>query len=115
VCSQAGLYSYSVGEFLLLLDGKTQLMALEEDEIRQIMFYVYILQCADGKHYVGYTADFRKRMIRHRRGEVNYTSSRLPVTVVVVIGVPDKYIAIRLEDYLKSGSGRAFARKHLLT
>lgn len=79
------------------------------------MFYVYILECADGRHYVGYTSDFKKRMLRHRRGEVKSTSRRLPVTVKVVIGVPDKYIALRLEDYLKSGSGRAFTLRHLLT
>ncbi len=78
------------------------------------MFYVYILQCADGKFYVGCTKDFKDRIARHRRGEVKYTSSRLPVDVKVVIAVRDQYNALRLEDYLKTGSGRAFTRKHLL-
>jgi putative endonuclease len=78
------------------------------------MYYVYILQCVDGKYYVGYTKNFGNRMARHRRGEVKFTSSRLPFDVMVVIGVPDQYIALRLEDYLKTGSGRAFTLKHLL-
>ena len=78
------------------------------------MYYVYILLCADNKYYVGYTGDFKDRMTRHKRGEVRYTSIRLPVKVKVVIAVPDQYIALRLEDYLKTGSGRAFAKLHLL-
>ena len=78
-----------------------------------MFFYVYILLCKDGKYYVGYTQDFEARMLRHQKGQVNYTRSRLPVEVVSVIAIPDKYIALRLENYLKTGSGRAFAKKHL--
>ena len=78
------------------------------------MFYVYILLCADGKYYVGCTRDFKERMDRHRRGEVQYTRPRLPVDVKAVIGVPNQYIALRLEDYLKTGSGRAFTLRHFL-
>ncbi|WP_460569427.1 GIY-YIG nuclease family protein [Flaviaesturariibacter terrae] len=78
------------------------------------MYYVYILRCADGTHYVGFTKDFKSRMARHRRGEVKYSSTRLPFEVVAVIALPDQYKALELEDYLKSGSGRAFARKHFL-
>jgi putative endonuclease len=77
-----------------------------------MMYYVYILRCADGKYYVGYTKNFKDRMVRHRRGEVKYTSSKLPFEVVTVIALPDKYKAIHLEDYLKSGSGKAFSLKH---
>lgn len=53
-------------------------------------------------------------MERHRRGEVKYTGSRLPIEIVTVIGLPDKYKAIQLEDYLKTGSGRAFTLKHFI-
>ena len=79
-----------------------------------VMYYVYILLCSDGKLYVGSTKDFKDRMARHRRGDVRYTRSRLPVVLKSVIAVPDQYIALRLEDYLKTGSGRAFTLKHLL-
>jgi len=78
------------------------------------MYYVYILRCSDGKHYVGYTKDFQDRMARHRRGEVKFTSSRLPFEIAAVVALPDKYRALKLEDYFKTGSGRAFALKHLL-
>ena len=49
--------------------------------ILRCMYYVYILLCADRKYYVGSTQDFKERMSRHRRGDVKYTSSRLPVDV----------------------------------
>ena len=78
------------------------------------MYYVYILLCADGKYYVGCTRDYKDRMSRHQRGEVNYTSTRLPVELKAIIALPDQYVALRLEDYLKTGSGRAFALRHLL-
>ena len=32
------------------------------------MFYVYVLIGADGKHYVGYTADLRRRLAEHNQG-----------------------------------------------
>jgi len=30
--------------------------------------YVYILQSADGRYYVGYTTDLKRRMKQHREG-----------------------------------------------
>ena len=85
----------------------------QSSELRCMLYYVYILKCADGKHYVRFTKDFKDRMARHRRGEVKYTSTRLLFEVKAIIAVPDQYVALKLEDYLKTGSGRAFASKHL--
>ena len=76
-----------------------------------MMHDVYILHCSDRKYYVVYTKDFKDRMARQMRGEVKYTSIRLPVAVVTVIAMPDNYKAMKLEDYLKTGSGRAFTLK----
>ena len=61
---------------------------------------------------MGYTKNFKARMARNRRGEVNFTSAKRPVEVVTVIAIPDQYKAIHLEDYLKTGSGSAFSLKH---
>ena len=47
---------------------------------------------------MGCTKNFKDRMARHRRGEVKYTSSKLPVEVVTVIALPDKYKAIQGKD-----------------
>jgi putative endonuclease len=75
---------------------------------------VYILVCADGMVYTGCTNNFESRLIRHSRGEVHFTSSRLPVTVLMNIIFYDKYKAFEFEKYLKSGYGRAFQKKHFL-
>ena len=77
------------------------------------MYYVYILWCADNKPYVGCTQDLRERFQRHEKGYVPATKSRLPVKLHAYFAFNDKYIAFNFEKYLKSGSGRAFMKKHL--
>jgi putative endonuclease len=47
------------------------------------MPYMYILQCVDGTFYTGSTWDLNRRLEQHNSGEgANYTSKRLPVTLV---------------------------------
>jgi putative endonuclease len=47
------------------------------------MNYVYILQCADGTYYTGWTTDLKKREEKHNSGKgAKYTRSRLPVKVI---------------------------------
>jgi putative endonuclease len=75
---------------------------------------VYILICSDEKIYTGCTNNFDDRLLRHSKGQVLYTRSRLPVTVVLTINFYDKYKAYKFEKYLKSGSGRAFLQRHFL-
>jgi putative endonuclease len=53
------------------------------------------------------------RISRHEKGNVTYTSSRLPLKVAHQSVFFDKYKAYEFEKYLKSGSGRAFAIKRL--
>ena len=77
------------------------------------MWTVYILKCADNTYYVGCTNDIEDRLKRHNRGEVHYTSSRLPVNIAHQSLFYDKYKAYEFEKYLKSGSGRAFSIKRL--
>jgi putative endonuclease len=77
------------------------------------MWIVYILKCNDNTYYLGCTGNMIDRLVRHRRGEVYYTSSRLPVEIASQSIFFDKYKAYEFEKYLKSGSGRAFAKKRL--
>ncbi len=74
---------------------------------------VYILKCSDNTYYVGCTGNMHERLIRHQKGEVKYTSSRLPVEIAHQSVFTDKYKAFEFEIYLKSGSGRTFAKKRL--
>lgn len=47
------------------------------------MNYTYILECADGTLYTGWTNDLDKRLAAHNSGKGGkYTRSRLPVTLV---------------------------------
>ena len=78
------------------------------------MWSVYLVRCKDGTIYTGCTNDLDGRMRRHSKGEINYTSSRLPVELVTYINFSNKYKAYNFEKYLKSGSGKAFAKKRFL-
>ena len=76
------------------------------------MYYVYILNCADSKQYTGCTLNLKERIERHQKGQVPATVKRLPVQLATYIAFKDKYTAFNFEKYLKSGSGRAFIKKH---
>ncbi|MFZ2190533.1 MAG: GIY-YIG nuclease family protein [Candidatus Magasanikiibacteriota bacterium] len=76
-----------------------------------MFFYVYLLKCKDG-YYTGCTSNLRERIKRHSMGQVPATSSRLPVSLISYFAFKNKYIAFEFERYLKSGSGRAFVKKH---
>ncbi len=75
------------------------------------MYYVYMLKCKDG-FYVGCTNDLKGRIKRHNAGYVDTTKSRLPVELENYFAFKDEKIAFKFEKYLKSGSGRAFTKKH---
>ena len=77
------------------------------------MWYVYILKCSDDSFYTGCTSDLEDRIKRHNKGQVHFTSDKIPVELVTYIAFSDKYKAFEFEKYLKSGSGRAFAAKRL--
>ena len=74
------------------------------------MEYTYILKCADGTYYTGHTLDLEERLRRHNKDENTYTKYRLPVELIFYAAFSEKYKAIAFEKYLKSGSGRAFAK-----
>lgn len=79
------------------------------------MTYVYILQSLQDleRYYVGVTADLRARLRRHNAGEVTHTSKYAPWAVKTYVAFSDETQARAFERYLKSPSGRAFAKKRL--
>jgi len=77
------------------------------------MYYVYSLKCKDG-YYLGCTDNLKDRIKRHQKGQVIATSKRLPINLMFYFAIEDKYKAFQFEKYLKSGSGRAFIKKHFL-
>lgn len=77
------------------------------------MKYVYILESLDSEHfYVGITDDLRARLAKHNAGEVPHTSKYGPWRIRTYFAFDDAARAAAVERYLKSGSGRAFAKKH---
>ncbi len=77
------------------------------------MYYIYSLKCKNG-YYVGCTDNLITRIKRHKKGYVSATANRLPIKLDFYFVTGDKYIAYNFEKYLKSGSGRAFIKKHLI-
>jgi putative endonuclease len=79
------------------------------------MFYVYLLRSESypNQTYVGFTEDLRKRITEHNSGKSIHTNKFRPWRVVSYVAFSDRAQAERFEKYLKSGSGRAFANKHL--
>ena len=76
---------------------------------------VFILRSdvASSRHYVGVTNDLRARLEWHNQGPCGHTLSHRPWSVVVSLEFPTEKEAVRFEKYWKSGSGRAFATRHL--
>ena len=78
------------------------------------MKYVYVLQSEDGDHfYVGISDDVNARLLVHNAGQVTHTVKHLPWRLRTYIAFADEGRAYAFERYLKSGSGRAFATRHL--
>ena len=78
------------------------------------MYYVYILRCSDKRFYIGCTDNLKDRMKRHKKGHVEATKNRLPVKIHCYFAFKNKYTAFNFEKYLKSGSGRAFTKRHFI-
>ena len=79
------------------------------------MKYVYILQSkiTPEKYYTSITSNVSERLKYHNYGQSPYTAKFKPWKLVVHIAFLDFKKAYGFERYLKSGSGRAFSRKHL--
>ena len=77
--------------------------------------FVYIIQSVPtpGRYYTGLTSDVAARLEAHNAGRCPHTASGRPWRLDVVIEFSDEQRAVRLERYLKSGSGCAFAKRHL--
>ena len=79
------------------------------------MWYVYILRSINfpDQEYTGATADLKRRIAEHNAGRSTHTSKFMPWELVWYCASPDKHRALAFESYLKSHSGRAFAKKRL--
>ena len=77
------------------------------------MFYVYLIASinAPDKRYIGHTENLKQRLETHNSGGSIHTRDHKPWRLVVFLGFENKLMATAFEKYLKSGAGRAFAKK----
>ena len=77
-------------------------------------YYVYILvsETNEKMHYSGVTRDLNARLCEHNRGKCPHTSKNRPWKIETAVAFRSEAKARRFEHYLKTGSGREFARRH---
>lgn len=79
------------------------------------MYYVYILWSSKSKNfYYGYTKDLKKRLQEHNNGLSKSTAPCVPWKLVFYGAFETKKLAEDFEQYIKTGSGKAFAYKRFL-
>ena len=80
----------------------------------QNFHYVYILIdiTTETHHYVGSTQDLQARLAKHNAGKVPHTSKFKPWRIQTAIAFDSNEKAVAFEAYLKTGSGREFAKRH---
>ncbi len=77
-----------------------------------LMYFVYLLQLSNSTIYIGATPSISRRLKEHAEGKCLSTKNFLPFTVSHYFYFQNRLQALRFERYLKSGSGRAFRKKH---
>jgi len=71
-------------------------------EQKQVRHFTYVVECADGTLYTGYTTDVEKRVAAHNAGRgAKYTKPRLPVRLAYQEEHPTKVEAMRREFQIK--------------
>ena len=78
--------------------------------------FVYVLRSlrSPDRYYSGLTSDVTSRLDTHNSGGSRYTSTLRPWELVVSLGFACESSAVAFEKYLKTGSGRAFAKRHFI-
>ncbi|HLB93941.1 MAG TPA: GIY-YIG nuclease family protein [Candidatus Babeliales bacterium] len=79
------------------------------------MFYVYLIKSIKfpDQRYIGLTDDLTERLGTHNSGGSVHTKPYRPWELIMFFGFNNKLKAAAFEKYLKSGAGRAFAKKRL--
>ena len=84
------------------------------DEFMSDKRIVYVIRSRKDpeRHYVGLTSDLPSRLASHNAGESPQTRTLIPWALVVSVQFASADAAIRFERFLKSSSGRAFAKHY---
>ncbi len=104
----------NVGGLLLKLPSRAPKDYGLAGQQMQRFFYVYVLvsEADEAIHYTGTTQELQARLTKHNRGSCAHTSKRHPWRIQTAIAFHSEAKARAFEKYLKTGSGREFARHH---
>lgn len=75
-------------------------------------YYVYLLVNSENKHYIGCTNNIKDRLKRHNHGQVLATKHDVPWKLKSYFVFDNQKKAFEFEQYLKTGAGRGFAKRH---
>ncbi len=80
------------------------------------MHYVYLLESHSNPslHYTGFTQNLKARLTGHNAGQNPSTAADRPWNLVGYFAFAQERKALSFEKYLKSGSGKTFAKRHFL-
>ena len=78
-----------------------------------MFYYVYLIRSvlSPSINYIGYTTNLVERLATHNSGGSVYTKKYKPWELIICIAFSNMNRAKQFERYLKSQSGRAFAKK----
>jgi predicted GIY-YIG superfamily endonuclease len=76
--------------------------------------YVMVSTIDPERHYVGLTSNVETRLAVHNSGGSQYTAQHRPWRLIVSLQFASQASAVAFEKYLKTGSGRAFAKRHFV-
>lgn len=78
------------------------------------MKYVYMLQSEmqPDRYYTGSTTDLQRRFKEHNQGLSPHTKKFMPWKLVGYLAFSNNEKADKFEAYLKTASGRSFAKKY---
>jgi putative endonuclease len=78
--------------------------------------FVYVLQSQTdpARYHCGLTSDVGTRLSVHNSGGSQHTAPLRPWRMVVSLEFACETSAVAFEKYLKTGSGRAFAKRHFI-
>lgn len=82
------------------------------------MYYTYALLCADNKSnrnklYIGGTEDLKKRLFKHKKGDIKTTKSFDKIELLYYEACHNKTDARKRELQLKTGFGRGYLKRRL--
>ena len=76
--------------------------------------YVLVSAMEPGRHYVGVTSDVTRRFEVHNYGGSRHTAEYRPWRLIVSLEFATESSAVAFERDLKTGSGRALAKRHFV-